>query len=74
MHEFLSGVGAFTILIVGGGWVMAQFENRRHREDFQRELRYLDGKRTTDPSNVEQYDEEIRALILRGPRKSKLFK
>lgn len=73
MHDFLSGVGAFTILVVGGGWVLAQLENRKYREDFDRELRYLDGKRKADPGSAAQYDEEIRALILRGPRKVKLF-
>lgn len=73
MQEFLSGVGALAVFVIGGGWVMAQLQNRKYDEDFDRELRYLDGKRKADPGNAAQYDEEIKDLIRRGPRRAKLF-
>lgn len=74
MHDFVSGVGALAILIVGGGLVMAQFDNRKYLADYERELRDLDGLRSADPANAQRYTEEAHALLRRGPRKARLFK
>lgn len=73
MHNFLSAVGAFTILILGGGWVFAQLDRRKYEADHQRELRTLDNMRRSDPANAELYTEEMQALLQRGPRRTKLF-
>lgn len=72
MSEFLQGVGALTLIVVGGAWLMRWCQEREQSRSLQARLKYLQQRRLSHPEEAEAISKEFHELLTPKPR-ARLF-
>lgn len=71
--EFLQGVGALAIFVIGGSYWFKLHDYRKEVEHVNAQMRHLRERKATHPEDADEIDERLHELLQSMPVKPRVL-
>lgn len=73
MDEYLKGIGAFALIIVGGAWLLRFFDERHAGKELNSCMAGIRARLASHPEDADMLRQEAHELLKNRPPRAKLF-